>query len=177
MHVRREQKKLLESIALIVTTDDYRMRTEWYTVSLFINDESIIKELISKMSNDIYEIHGPTNEAHKEVIDNSRRIRVRKKLFEETFKFKVYLTRSWKHRETHYVDVKEWLYGIENPNDSVWKVNSCLSLHFNYTPKYRNKIGYTTAVYLNDPHDLMMFQMKFHDIISYIEEAVLLSDL
>jgi len=47
-------------------------------------------------------------------------------------------------------------------------------MYFNHIPGYK---GYTVAIYLNDPEDLMMCQMKFHNEIHYIEEAVLLSNL
>jgi hypothetical protein len=175
--IRSMQNVLLKSIKENINIEDYRIRSEYYNVTIFTNDENTVQTLIDQLADRIVEIHCPLTQAHKEAIDESRRIRVRKTLFEDKFKFKVYLNFSWKLREQHYLDIKDWVNSMENPNGTRWAVNKCLTKHFNYDTKYRHSIGYTAAIYLNDAEDLMMCQMKFHDQIHYIEEAVLLEDL
>lgn len=170
------QQNLIREIYLATGDDnkDYKLRVESRYVSLFTNDEKIISELIDKLPHRMTEFHGTINNSHKEVIDQSRRIRVRKHLFEKKFKYKVYFIVDWKLRKNGYEEVQYWLEQMENFDDNRWAVNQVLSKHFNSTSGYK---GYTAAVYLNDPEDLMMCQMRFHSEIDYIEEAVLISTL
>ena len=169
------QQSLLKEICdLSIKDADCKMRTEGKCVSVFTNDTLFIKELFDKLSNRITEYHSPINDFHRETIDNNKRVRVRKRLFENMFKYKVYFSRDWRVRTDNYSEVKEWLHGLEDLDGSRWAVNSTLNMYFNYVPGYK---GYTAAIYLNDPSDLMMCQMKFHSEIHYIEEAVLLSNL
>jgi len=169
------RRDLLKEITNLPIQDaDCKIRSENRFVSVFTNDTAFIELLFKDLGHRIYEYHRPVSDNHKEVVDQNRRIRVRKRLFENDFKYKVYFTQDWRHRNDSYSDVKNWLYELDNTNGVRWEVNKTLRQYFDSIPGYK---GYTAAIYLNEPEDLMMCQMKFHNEINYIEEAVLISSL
>lgn len=169
------RQELIKEIANLPIQDaDCKIRSESRLVSVFTNDTAFIEMLFDKLSLRITEYHRPVSEEHKEVVDENRRIRVRKRLFENEFKYKVYFSQDWKYRTDKYSDVKLWLSGLEDVDGKRWAVNKTLRQYFNNIPGYK---GYTAAIYLNDPEDLMMCQIKFNNEIEYIEEAVLISSL
>ena len=169
------RQNLVKDIAALPIQDaDCKIRSESRWVSVFTNDTVLIELLFQELSHRITEYHRPVSEEHKEVVDQNRRIRVRKRLFENQFKYKVYFSQDWKYRENKYIDVKNWLSGLENLDGTRWAVYKTLQQHFGNIPGYK---GYTAAIYLNDPEDLMMCQIKFNNEIYYIEEAVLISSL
>ena len=168
------QNLVKEIAALPIQDADCKIRSESRWVSVFTNDTALIELLFQELSHRITEYHRPVSEEHKEVVDQNRRIRVRKRLFENQFKYKVYFSQDWKYRENKYIDVKNWLSGLENSEGTRWAVNKTLQQHFGNMPGYK---GYTAAIYLNDPEDLMMCQIRFTNEIYYIEEAVLISSL
>lgn len=164
--------EIVADIKAHIVDDDYRIRAENITVSVFTNSEENITKLINEMSLRVTELYRPLNTAHIDLIENHKKVLVRNSLFEQQYKFKVYLKPSWEQREKRFKDFKDWL--VESNLD--YGINSALNQYFNTNRSMRG-IGYTTAVYFNDPQDLMMFQLKFHDKILKIEEAVLLSEL
>jgi hypothetical protein len=169
------RQNLVKDIAALPIQDaDCKIRSESRWVSVFTNDTALIELLFQELSHRITEYHRPVSEEHKEVVDQNRRIRVRKRLFENEFKYKVYFSQDWKYRENRYIDVKNWLAGLENSEGTRWAVNKTLQQYFGNMPGYK---GYTAAIYLNDPEDLMMCQIRFNNEIYYIEEAVLISSL
>ncbi len=168
------QDLIKEITNLPIQDADCKIRSEWKKISVFTNDTDFIELLFKDLGHRIVEYHRPVSEEHKEVVDKNRRIRVRKRLFENDFKYKVYFSPDWQHRNDGYVDVKLWLNGLENLDGKRWTVNKTLRQYFDSIPGYK---GYTAAIYLNDPEDLMMCQMRFHNDIYYIEEAVLISSL
>lgn len=168
------QNLVKEIAALPIQDADCKIRSESRWVSVFTNDTALIELLFQKLNYRITEYHSPISDAHKAVVDQNRRIRVRKRLFENQFKYKVYFSQDWKYRENKYIDVKNWLAGLENLEGTRWAVNKTLQQHFSDMPGYK---GYTAAIYLNDPEDLMMCQIRFNNEIYYIEEAVLISSL
>lgn len=169
------RQDLLKQITNLPIDDaDCKIRSESRWVSVFTNDTDFIELLFKDLGHLIDEYHRPVSDIHKSVVDQSRRIRVRKRLFENAFKYKVYFSQDWRHRTDSYSDIKNWLYGLDNINSVRWAVNKTLNQYFDGTPGYK---GYTAAVYLNDPEDLMMCQIRFHNEIQYIEEAVLISSL
>jgi hypothetical protein len=169
------RQELIKEIANLPIQDaDCKIRSESRCVSVFTNDTKFIELLFNDLSHRIIEYHRPVSEEHISVVDQNRRIRVRKRLFENEFKYKVYFCQDWKYRQDAYSEVKQWLNGLENSTGKRWSVNNTLRQYFNATPGYK---GYTAAVYLNEPEDLMMCQMRFHSEIEYIEEAVLISSL
>jgi len=165
---------LKEITALPIQDADCKIRSESKWVSVFTNDTEFIELLFRDLGHRIAEYHRPVSDEHKDVIDQNRRIRVRKRLFENDFKYKVYFTQDWKYRTDGYVDVKNWLYALDNINGVRWEVNKTLRQYFDSIPGYK---GYTAAIYLNEPEDLMVCQMRFHSEIQYIEEAVLIDSL
>lgn len=168
------QDLLKEITNLSIADADCKIRSESRWVSVFTNDTKFIELLFKDLGHRIAEYHRPVSDNHKEVVDQNRRIRVRKRLFENSFKYKVYFNQDWRLRNDGYSDVKNWLDGLENSDETRWSVNATLRQYFNSVPGYK---GYTAAIYLNDPEDLMMCQMRFHSEIQYIEEAVLVSTL
>ncbi len=168
------QDLLNEIVNLPIQDADCKIRSESRWVSVFTNDTGFIELLFNNLGHRIIEYHRPVSENHKETIDQNRRIRVRKHLFENNFKYKVYFSQDWKYRADGYLDLKNWLDGIDNANGTRWEVNKTLRQYFDSISGYK---GYTAAIYLNDPEDLMMCQMRFHSEIQYIEEAVLISSL
>jgi hypothetical protein len=169
-------KNLCTQIEIILKDLEFKIRRENTEVSIFFNDESVVELLVKNLKGRIIELYRPLNEAHKEVVVESRRIRVRKSLFEKCFKYKVYLVTRWELREDRYKEFKDWIDTMDNPFEERWKLNTGLYRMFNPKASVRSA-GYTMAIYLNDPEDLMMCQLKFNDKIQYIEEAVLLQDL
>jgi len=168
------QDLLNEIVALPIADADCKIRSESRSVSVFTNDTDFIELIFKHLGHRIIEYHRPVSAEHISVVDQNRRIRVRQRLFENDFKYKVYFSQDWKHRADAYSDVKNWLYGLDNTNGTRWEVNKTLRQYFDSIPGYK---GYTAAIYLNEPEDLMMCQMRFHSEIEYIEEAVLISSL
>ena len=169
------RQELLKEVANLPIQDaDCKIRSESRWISVFTNNTKFIELIFKELGHRIYEYHRPVSDNHKEVVDENRRIRVRKRLFENQFKYKVYFSQDWKFRADRYSEVKLWLDGLEDADRTRWAVNKTLRQFFNSTPGYK---GYTAAVYLNDAEDLMMCQMRFHNEIEYIEEAVLISSL
>ena len=168
------QELIKEIVNLPIQDADCKIRSESRWVSVFTNDTAFIEMLFKDLGHRIEEYHRPVSENHKEAVDQNRRIRVRQRLFENEFKYKVYFSQDWKHRADSYSDVKNWLYGLDNTNGARWAVNKTLRQYFDSISGYK---GYTAAIYLNDAEDLMMCQMRFHNEIDYIEEAVLISSL
>lgn len=168
------QDLIKEIAALPIQDADCKIRSESRWVSVFTNDTAFIELLFKDLGHRIHEYHRPISDNHKEVVDENRRIRVRQRLFENQFKYKVYFSQDWKLRSDKYSDVKLWLAGLDNIDGTRYAVNKTLRQYFNNSAGYK---GYTAAVYLNDPEDLMMCQMRFHNEIDYIEEAVLISSL
>jgi hypothetical protein len=113
----------------------------------------------------------PVNNNHTEVLTNHRSVVVRNSLFDKKYKFKIYMKPYYELREARYNNIKEYLENI-----SDYGLNSGMYQFFN-TGFSARRIGWTAAVYLNDPSDLMMFQLKFDDYIMKIEEAILIDNL
>lgn len=163
---------LIREIKSHIVDDDYRVRAEGNTVSVFTNSETNVAKLVNGLPDQIIELHRPLNTAHVDLVENHKKVLVRNSLFEKKYKFKVYLRVSWEQREARFKEFKEWL----ESSGSDYDINSILRKYF-YTNQGMRGIGYTAAVYFNDPQDLMMFQLRFNDKILNIEEAVLLSEL
>jgi len=155
-----------------ITNDDYRLRTEGYTLSYFTNSKQDVVEMISLLGYRIIEFYRPVNVAHVDLLDEHTKVVVRNSLFEKKYRFKVYLKPSWVDREARFRDVRDWL----ESSNLEFGINNALDKFF-YSNKGLRGMGYTVAVYFNDAQDLMMFQLRFNDKILKMEEAVLVSDL
>lgn len=150
---------------------NHRLRSEGLTVSVFTNDENNIRLLSEHYGARLKSIDKPVSDEHVAVIEKHKKVVVRKTLFENQYRFKVYLKYNWDQRIGRYHEVQEFLKNYEN-----YSVNSALKQFF-YTEKNARNLGQTVAVYFSNPEDLMMFQLKFNNDILKIEESVLLSDL
>ena len=158
-----------------IKSTDFRFRAESTKVSVFINDIDDINRMLEKVGSRLIEFEYPVNEKHADLIDQHRKVVVRNTLFEKNFKFKIYLKYNSEERERRYSDLKTFMEGFGHPGQD-WHVNSGLRFMF-YTSKAQRFSGYTMAVYLKNVDDLMMFQLRYNEDISKIEEAVLVSDL
>jgi hypothetical protein len=163
--------QLVKDVKKIIINDDYRLRAEGRHLSIFTNDVSDLNAIMSQLPQHFYQIQMPINSNHSDVLDRHRAVVVRNTLFDKKFKFKVYLKGDYSLRESRYNDVKLYLENITN-----YGLNSTLERFF-YTNNISRGIGWTAAVYLDDPSDLMMFQLRFNNDIQKIEEAVLISSL
>lgn len=159
---------------------DYRIRQEGYTVSVFFSDP-VILELIfqDKLKSKVTTVYKPINENHLAKMEIEKRARVRKTLFLNEFRYKLYL-KPYLMRKTNVSDIETWLQ--ENfPEESRVKVNPGLKIAFlnkdNKSGKYTWQYNTTLAIYFNDETDLMVAKLRLHDYISHVEEAVLISEL
>lgn len=164
-------QELIKEITGLVTNSDYRLRREGTRISFFTNSEDNIKVIVDQYKDRVLEIDRPLNENHVQVIEQHRKVVVRKNLFLDQYKFKVYMNNSWAHRADRYSHLKEFLSNLDD-----YEINHILRDFFE-SQKSPNRLGYTIAVYLNSPENLMMFQLRFNNEITKVEEAVLLSDL
>jgi hypothetical protein len=163
--------KLVKEVKTLMLNDDYRFRAEGKNISIFTNDVTDLNVIIEKMPVNFYELYMPINNNHTEVLSNHRSVVVRNSLFDKKYKFKIYMKSDYKLRESRYKDVKLYL---ENVHD--YGLNG--TMHDFFKTEYNSRrIGWTAAIYLNDPSDLMMFQLRFDDDITKIEEAVLIDNL
>ena len=163
--------KLVKEVKQHMLNDDYRFRAEAKNISIFTNDVADLNSIIEKMPKNFCELYMPVNNNHTEILSNHRSVVVRNSLFDKKYKFKIYMKPYYELREARYSNIKEYLENI-----SDYGLNSTMYQFFN-TGFSSRRIGWTAAVYLNDPGDLMMFQLRFDDDIMKIEEAVLIDNL
>lgn len=164
-------QELGREIKNLVNGGDYRIRREGNSLSFFTNDESQVKLIVEKYKYRILEVDRPLNENHVQVIDQHRKVVVRKNLFLDKYKFKVYMKNNWEDRTDRFSKLKEFLKNVDD-----FEINQILRQFF-YSNISANRLGRTIAVHLNSVEDLMMFQLRFNNEINKIEEAVLLRDL
>jgi hypothetical protein len=162
---------LVKDIKKILTNDDYRLRAEGKHISVFTNDVTDLNALMDKLPLHFNQIEMPINSNHSTVLDRHRAVVVRTSLFDKKYKFKIYMKPHFELRENRYNDVKLFLETITD-----YGLNGTMHSFFNTNIRTRS-LGWTAAVYLNDPGDLMMFQLRFNNDIQKIEEAVLISSL
>jgi hypothetical protein len=176
---RYKSQQLANTIERLITDKDTRFRIEYNSVSFFTNCEQDVIELIKNKNLDkLTAVYRPISDQHVSTIEFNKRIRVRNSLFDNRFRYKVYLCNVYRLKETQFADIKAWVEVTENPNGDRWGVNTNLRRYLELNPGDSGRgIGWTVAVFLHDPEDVMMFQLKFHNYISYIEEAVLLSEV
>lgn len=162
---------LVKNVKKILTNDDYRLRAESKYLSVFTNEVADLNALMDQLPSHFKLIEMPINSNHSTVLDRHRAVVVRNSLFDKKYKFKIYMKADFGLREKRYSDVKLYLENISN-----YGLNNTMDRFFNSNLRFRN-LGWTAAVYLNDPSDLMMFQLRFNNDIQKIEEAVLISSL
>jgi hypothetical protein len=176
--IRQLTQQLANTIERIITDKDCRFRVECNSLTFFTNNEQDVIKLIASNTEKLVAVYRPSSQEHINTIELNKRIRVRNILFDNRFKYKVYLGNIYKMKETKFAEIKAWAEVTENPDGTRWGTNGNLHRYLNLKPDEQGRgIGWTIAVFLNEPEDLMMFQLRFHNYISYIEEAVLLSEL
>lgn len=163
--------RLIKEVKKVIVNDDHRFRAEGKYLSIFTNDVNDLNEVMSILSLNFYELYTPINTNHSEVLDRHRAVVVRNSLYDKKYKFKVYMKPDYALRETRYKDVQLYLENIEDHG-----LNHTMNIFFN-TDFSTRRAGWTAAIYLNNPSDLMMFQLRFNNDIQKIEEAVLISSL
>ena len=176
--LRRLSLDLIRTIKIFVDSDekeDIRYRAEGGKVSVFTNNEEHISLILTCLPDNVTELYCPVNESHKEIIDKSRRIRVRPKLFNDKFKYRVLFEQIWSLREERYHEVCEWFQSLGDQG-TRWEGNINLKRFMSTTIPYRH-VGWTVAGYLATEEDVFLCQLKFHDIVHIIEEAVLIDDI
>jgi hypothetical protein len=167
-----EVKKLIRSIVHDKKTN-FRLRIEGNIVSFFTNDTDHIRRLATDVPDKILKFEKPFNDAHKEILENKSQIIVRKSLFAKKFKYKIHLKSSKSHRESRYAEVKSYVKSISNLE---YGANSTLEDYWN-PKKLARYLGWSISLYLNHMEDIMMFRLKFDDLIWKIEEVVLIDEL
>jgi len=180
--LRADLKRKIES--KIPDGADFRLRCEHSVVSVYLNDETLFDDLVSKMRERLHEVTIPANESHKTVMNENHRIRVRERLFYDTFRFKVKIKNTWSERFNDFDGLKQFLDNLEvdQYNNTRWKANDPLRRVFLMTeeersrPKYRY-ISSSFGVYLNDEQDVMMLQLWLNKHYDSAEKVVLISEL
>jgi len=151
--------------------EDYRTRLEGGRLSFFSNNEKDLDKLCEIYKNRVKEITKPLNEKHINFLNDHKKVLVKSKYFLNKFKFKVHLN-PYKMRPIRFGPVAEFLSTIDKES---YATNYILNDFLNtYKKKHVGTLGWTIIVYLQNPEDLMMFQLKFNEDIIKIEEAVLL---
>ena len=174
--VRVRAVSLLNKIKEVAVDDiDNKFRIEYNRVSYFTNSVEVIDMLLTTFRGEVQTLYQPYNENHTNVITDNKRVRVRARLFEDKFRYKIYFKYRWGDRERRFPEIREWLDTLDNKG-SRWMPNKILT-RFLETDKEHRALGYTIAVYLNDPEDVFICQMKFQGLLDYIEEAILVSEL
>lgn len=159
-----------------------KLRCEGENVSMYINDQTIFEDLVNRLSSSIYEVSIPVSDSHKQVMEDNHRVRVRKKLFHNKYRFKVNIKSSWTDRFANFENLYSWLQNLEDSEGDRWAANNPLKRVFRIIDtngKYNETRYYqhNYAVYLNDDQDVMMLQMWLHHYYDSAEKAVLISEL
>lgn len=164
---------LLKKELLLIAGENCRTRQEWLKISFFTNDKNHVDAIIDKFARQILEISFPANQAHVDFLSKNRKVLVRERLFNDRYKYKVYIN-PYNMRTERFRPVAEFL---EHFDKTRYDVNNILRDFWSPYTHSINSLGWTVAVYFKDLEDLMMFQLRFTDDIMKIEEIVLVRDL
>lgn len=179
MELRHELKRRI--IDKLPDELECKFRSEHKYVTMYLNDDAIFDQLVSRMHHCILEISVPANETHKQLIQDNHRIRVRNSLFLQDFRYKVNIKNGWTEKFTDFESLKTWLISIEPDGGLRWRASKPLEKIFKMTPEQRAtpKFRYrfsSYAVYLNDEQDVMMLQLWLNTYYDSVEKAVLISE-
>ena len=180
VQLRHELKKRI--IDKLPDSLECRFRSEGKYVTMFMDDDAIFADIVSRLGNRIDEIYMPANEAHRKVMEENHRIRVRKSLFNNKFRFKVIIKSTWDNKFTDFEHLHSWLHTLEPGGKDRWMANIPLARIFKIIDKF-GKYNLTKqywseyAVYLNDDQDVMMLQLWLNNYYDSAEKAVLVSEL
>jgi hypothetical protein len=161
---------------------DYRLRQEGATVNLYFSDTKVLELVLAdRITSKIVSLHQPINDKHLEVMEVNKKIRVRKSLFNKSYRYKLYIKNTIKFRKEELSSFNNWIKETF-PEDSRISVNTGLDYLLVYGKiKERTPTWYTyntvLAIYINDEVDLMLMKLRLNEHIAYIEEAVLFTEL
>lgn len=159
-----------------------KLRSEGRYVTMYLNDEAVFEDLVTRLKPSIFDVSVPLNDSHKQIMEENHRIRVRKKLFHNKFRFKVNIKSSWNDKFAEFENLHAWLHNLDDESGIRWAPNNPLKKVFRIIDsrgKYNETRYYwhNYAVYLNDDQDVMMLQMWLHNYYDSAEKAVLISEL
>lgn len=161
---------------------DYRIRQEGYHVSLYFSDVKILELMLNNpIKEKAVSLHQPVNDKHLEFMEIDKKIRVRRTLFNNSYRYKLYIRNTSKFRKEELIAFRTW-YNETYPEAFRSDINSGLDYLFQSGGVSSKSTSWYTAstilaVYFNDEVDLMMAKLRLNEHISHIEEAVLLSEL
>jgi hypothetical protein len=161
---------------------DYRLRQEGTTVSVYFSDTKVLELILAdRITSKIVNLHQPINDKHLEVMEINKKIRVRKTLFNKSYRYKLYIKNTSKFRKEELSAFNNWIKETF-PEDSRIAINAGLDYLLLYgKAKERARSWYihntVLAIYINDEMDLMLAKLRLNEHIAYIEQAVLFTEL
>ena len=161
---------------------DYRLRQEGTTVSVYFSDTKVLELILAdRIVSKIVSLHQPINDKHLEVMEINKKIRVRKSLFNKSYRYKLYIKNTTKFRKEELSALNDWIKDTF-PEDDRIAINDGLDYLLVYgKTKTRARSWYIhntiLAIYINDEVDLMLMKLRLNEHIAYIEEAVLFTEL
>lgn len=161
---------------------DYRLRQEGAAISLYFSDTKILELILAdRIASKIVSLYQPINDNHLKVMEINKKIRVRKSLFNKSYRYKLYIKNTTKFRKEELSAFNNWIKETF-PDDSRLAINAGLDYLLVYgKTKERARSWYihntVLALYINDEIDLMLIKLRLNEHIAYIEEAVLLTEL
>ena len=161
---------------------DYRLRQEGATVNLYFSDTKVLELVLAdRITSKIVSLHRPINDKHLEVMEVNKKIRVRKSLFNKSYRYKLYIKNTTKFRKEELSAFNNWIKETF-PEDSRIATNYGLDYLLVYGKNKENARSWyihntVLALYINDEIDLMLTKLRLNEHIAYIEEAVLLTEL
>lgn len=158
-----------------------KFRGEQKYVSLYLDDETIFEDLVEKMHHCITEVSVPANPAHRQLMIDNHRIRVRNTLYLKQYRYKVNIKNGWSWKFTEFDSLKTWLGALDNEDGTRWCASAPLAYVLAMTPEQRSaprfRYRYSSfSIYLNDDKDVMMLQLWLNTYYDSVEKAVLISE-
>jgi hypothetical protein len=160
-----------------------RFRDEGLIVTMYLNDEGVFNDLVSKFGDQITEITAPVNQTHKDILNQNHRIRVRKTLFYDKFRFKVCIKNTWSEKFNDFVTLKEWLENLDDDENTLrWMASLPLRKIFDKidasgSSKLTIYSWSSYSIFLNDEQDVMMLQLWLNNNYDSVEKVVLLTEV
>lgn len=161
---------------------DFRSRFEHMHYSVFVKDDVLFEELLTKLQDCVTEVSVPSSIEHRQLMEDNHRIRVRPTLFLGKYRFRVNIKNTWDNKFTDFAQLHDWLENLECTEDlDRWQPNSPLDRVFQELQEpVQRKYRYVyskLSIYLNDEQDVMMLQLWLNKHYDSAEKAVLISEI
>lgn len=163
---------------------DYRGRFEHMHYSVFVKDETLFEELLTKLQDCVTEVSIPSSVEHRQLMEENHRVRVRPTLFLGKYRFKVNIRNNWDNKFEDFEQLQIWLENLQHEDDvDRWQPNAPLDRLFreikeNSAKKNRYRYVYSKlSIYMNDDQDVMMLQLWLNKHYDSAEKAVLISEI